>query len=143
MVAVCFALAAGAGRPAIGLEAAPVVLAGLGASLGLSNLFSAALPYPMVRRTGTPMLTAAQGYGGSRFAVVMGTLIGTGIAAAPVIVMVVLTDTTSYAIRIGVLIPAGAIYGFALALAGVRLAAATAVGRLPELSQAALQSAMN
>jgi ABC-2 type transport system permease protein len=142
VVAVCFVLAAVVHRPGTGLEAAPVVLAGLGASLGLSNLFSAALPYPMIRRTGTPMLTAAQGYGGYRVLGVFGSLVGTAVAAAPVIVAVVLTASDSLAIRIGVLVPGAAVYGLALAFAGVRTAAIIAAAKLPELSQAALHSAL-
>ena len=55
VVAVCFALAAVAGDPGMGVEATPIVLAGLGAALGLSDLFTAALPYPMVKRAGIPV----------------------------------------------------------------------------------------
>ncbi len=142
VVAVCFGLAAAVGRPGFGLEAAPVALAGLGAALGLSNVFSATLPYPMTRRTGTPMLTAAQGYSGYRIAGVLGTLVGTAVAAAPVIITAVLTASAPIAVRIGVLLPCAAVYGLALAFAGVRLAAAVAAGRIPELSQAAVRSAM-
>jgi ABC-2 type transport system permease protein len=142
VVAVCFGLAAAVGRPGIGVEAAPVVLAGLGAALGLSNLFSVGLPYPMAKRTGTPVLVAAQGYAGYRLGSVLGTLVGTAVLAAPVIAAAVLTQTAPLAIRLGVLLPCAAAYGFALAFAGVRLAAAAAVGKIPELSQVALSSAM-
>ena len=142
VVAICFGLAAAAGRPGIGVEAAPVALGGLGAALGLSNLFTVGLPYPMAKRTGTPILTAAQGYSGYRFGSIMGTLVGTGVLAAPVIVAVVLALAGPLAIRLGVLLPCGAVYGFALALAGVRLAAAAAVGKIPELCQVALSSAV-
>jgi ABC-2 type transport system permease protein len=142
VIAICFGLAAAEGRPGFGLEAAPVVLAGIGAALGLCNLFSVALPYPMVKRTGTPMLTAAQGYAGYRLGSVFGTLVGTAVAAAPVIILVVHTASDAMAIRIGVILPSAAVYGFALAFAGVRLAAAAAAGRMPELTQAAVRSAM-
>ena len=143
IVGVCFGLAAAAGRPGFGVEAAPVVLAGLGAALGLSNLFTVGLPYPTAKRAGTPMLTAAQGYAGHRLGSMLGTLVGTAVAAAPVIVAVELTTADSYAVRIGVLLPCAAIYGYALALAGVRLAATTAVGKIPELTQVAIRSAMS
>ena len=143
VVAVCFGLAAAAGRLGFGVEAAPVALAGLGAALGLSNLFTVGLPYPMAKRTGTPMLTAAQGYAGYRFGSIMGTLAGTGVLATPLIVAVVLTQTDPLAIRLGVLLPCGAVYGFALALVGVRLAAAAAAGKMPELCQVAVKSAMS
>ncbi len=143
LIAVCFGLAAAAGRPGFGVEAAPVALAGLGAALGLSNLFTVTLPYPMVQRAGTPMLVAAQGYAGSRIGSVLGTLAGTAVLAAPVIVAAVLTQTDPLAIRLGVLLPCAAGYGFALALAGVRLAAAAAAGKLPELCQAAMHTAVS
>jgi hypothetical protein len=38
--------------------------------------------------------------------------------------------------------PCAAVYGFALALAGVRLAAVAAAGKMPELCQVAVRSAM-
>jgi hypothetical protein len=50
--------------------------------------------------------------------------------------------TDSDAIRIGVIWPCAAVYGFALALAGVRLAAAVAAGKMPELCQVAVRSEM-
>jgi ABC-2 type transport system permease protein len=143
VVAVCFALAAAAGRIGMGVEAAPVALAALGAALGLSNLFTAALPYPMAKRAGSPVLVAAPGYGGYRFGSMMGTLAGTAVAAAPAIAGVVLAANDPLAIRIGVLVPCAAVYGFLLALAGVRLASAAASGKMPELCQVAMSSAVS
>jgi hypothetical protein len=96
----------------------------------------------MAKRAGTPMLVAAQGYGAYRLGSVMGTLAGTAVAATPVIVGVVQTATDSDAIRIGVLWPCAAVYGFGLALVGVRLAAVAAAGKMPELCQVAVRSAM-
>jgi len=142
VVAVCFALAATAGKLGSGIEAAPVALAALGASLGLSNLFSVVLPYPMARRAGNPILVAAPGYGAYRLGSYFGTLAGTAIAAAPVIAAAVLAASDSLAIRIGVLLPGAALYGFLLALAGVRIASVLAVGKLPELCQVAMSSAV-
>jgi ABC-2 type transport system permease protein len=141
VVAVCFGLAA-AGRPGLGIEAGPIVLAGLGAALGLSNLFTVVLPYPMVKRTGFPILVNAPGYGAYRLGGVLGTLAGTAVAATPVIIAVVHTATDSDAIRIGVIWPCAAVYGFVLALAGVRLAAVAAAGKMPELCQVAVRSEM-
>jgi ABC-2 type transport system permease protein len=143
VVAVCFALAAAAGRPGIGLEAAPVALAGLGAALGLSNVFTVVLPHPMAKRASSPMLVPAQGYGGYRLGITFGTLAGTAAAAAPVIVAAALTAADPVTVRVGVLLPCSALYGFALAFAGVRLAAAAGVGKIPELCQVALRSAMS
>ncbi len=141
VVAVCFALAAAARDPGMGIEATPVALAGLGAALGLGNLFSAALPYPMVKRVGTPVLVAAPGYAAYRIGGVLGTLAGTAALAAPVIAAAVLAANGPDAIRIGVMLPCAAVYGFALAAAGVRLAARLAASKMPELCQAALHTA--
>jgi ABC-2 type transport system permease protein len=144
VVAVCFGLGAAVGHPGLyGVEAAPVVLAGLGASLGLSNLFTAVLPYPMVKRPGTPMLVAAPGYAAYRLGSVFGTLAGTAVLAAPMIAAVELAQTGPLALRLGLLLPCGALYGFALAFAGVRLAAAAAAGKMPELFQVAISSPLS
>jgi ABC-2 type transport system permease protein len=140
VVAVCFALAAVAGDPGMGVEATPIVLAGLGAALGLGDLFTAALPYPMVKRAGTPVFVAASGYAGHRIGSVLGTLAGTAALAAPVIIGAVLAANGPDAIRIGVLLPCAAVYGFALAVAGVRLAAKVAESKMPEICQVALRT---
>ncbi|MBO0802745.1 MAG: hypothetical protein J2P25_06680 [Nocardiopsaceae bacterium] len=140
VVAVCFALAAVAGDPGMGVEATPVVLAGLGAALGLASLFTAALPYPMVKRAGSPVLVAAPGYAAQRIGGTLGTLLGTGVLAAPVIVGAVLAANGPGWIRIGVLLPCATVYGFALAATGVRLAATIAESRMPELCQIALRT---
>ncbi len=103
-------------------------------------MFTAVLPYPMVKRTGFPILVNAQGYGAYRFGGVLGTLAGTAVAAIPVIIGVMQTATDSDAIRIGVIWPCAAVYGFALALAGVRVAAEVATGKMPELCQVAVRS---
>ena len=143
LVAVCFALAAAAGKPGVGVEAAPVALAALGAALALSNLFTVALPYPMAKRAGSPILAAAPGYGGYRIGSYLATLAGTAVAATPVIIGVLLAASDSLAVRLGVLLPCAAIYGFLLALAGVRLASAVGAGKLPELCQIAMRSAVS
>ncbi len=139
VVAVCFALAVAARDPWMGVEATPVVLSGLGAALGLSNLFTAALPYPMVKRVGTPVVVPAPGYSGYRLGALL-VLVGTGVLAAPVIVGAVLAANGPDAIRIGVMLPCAAGYGFGLAVIGVRLAAKVAGNMLPEMCQAALRT---
>jgi len=141
IVAVCFALAAAAGDPGMGVEATPIVLAGLGAALGLGDLFTAALPYPMIKRVGTPVLVAAPGYASHRLGSVLGTLAGTAVLAAPVIVGAVLAAKGPDAIRIGVMLPCAAVYGLALAVAGVRLAAKVAESKMPEMCQVAMRTA--
>ncbi|HEX6527297.1 MAG TPA: hypothetical protein VF070_45900 [Streptosporangiaceae bacterium] len=140
IVAVCFALAAVVGDPSMGVEATPVVLAGIGAAVGLGDLFSAALPYPMVKRVGNPLPVPASGYAGYRLGGLI-TLAGTAVLAAPVIVGAVLAANGPDAIRIGVLLPCAAAYGFALAVIGVRLAAKVAASTLPQMCQAALRTA--
>jgi ABC-2 type transport system permease protein len=102
-----------------------------------------ALPYPMAKRAGTPILVAAPGYGGFRIGGVFGTLIGSAVAATPVIIGVLLAASDSLPVRIGLLLPGAAIYGFLLALAGVRLASAVGAGKLPELCQVAMSSAVS
>jgi ABC-2 type transport system permease protein len=141
IAAVCFALAAVVGDPSMGVEAAPVVLAGIGAALGLGDLFTAALPYPVVKRAGTPVIVPAPGYSGYRLGGLL-TLAGTAVLAAPVIAGAVLAANGPDVIRIGVMLPCAAAYGFALAVIGVRLAAKVAEGTLPEMCQAALRTAM-
>lgn len=137
VVAVCFALAAVVGDLGMGVEATPVVLAGIGAALGLGDLFSAALPYPMVKRVGNPLPVPASGYSGYRLGALL-VLVGTAVLVAPVIAGAVLAANGPDAIRIGVMLPCAAAYGFALAVIGVRMAAKIAESRLPEMCQAAL-----
>src|SRR5690242_18931004 len=50
VVAVCFALAAVDGDPGMVVEATPIALAGLCSPLALRDLFTSALPYPMVKQ---------------------------------------------------------------------------------------------
>jgi len=67
------------------MEGAPadaVALAGLGAALGLSNILTATLAYPMAKRAGSPMRQAAQGYGSYTFGGILASLAGTAVAAS-------------------------------------------------------------
>jgi ABC-2 type transport system permease protein len=137
---VSFGIAALAKQPAFGFYGLAVGLGGLGAALALSNLFTVALPYPMDKRAGRPMRRASQGYGLSGFFGVFGCLIGVGILSVPMIIAVTATNSAQAGVRIPALIAIGALYGFALAAAGVQIAAAAAEGRLPELCQAAIRS---
>ena len=115
------------------MPATAVALAGLGAALGLSNIFTVTLAYPMAKRTGSPMRQAAQGYGSYTFGGILGSLAGTAVAATPVILAAAFTGSVSVAVRAPVLIICSAAYGLALAWAGVQIAAREAEGRLPEL----------
>jgi ABC-2 type transport system permease protein len=140
LTAMCFALAAAVRHPAEGVTATAVALAGLGAALCLSNIFTAVLPYPMALRTGSPMRQAAQGYTSYALGGVLGSLGGVAVLVTPVIVAGVLTSGDQPAIRIPVLLVCSAAYGVALAWAGIRVAALAAAGRIPELSQIAVRS---
>ncbi|HEY2506534.1 MAG TPA: hypothetical protein VGI58_08450 [Streptosporangiaceae bacterium] len=140
VTALSFALSAAAGSVLEGFVATAVGLAGLGAALGLSNIFTVVSAYPMVKRAGTPLGAAATGYGGYRLVNILGTLAGTAVAATPLIVAGVLTGNAAPGIRMPVLLACGAVYGFALAWAGVLAAARAGTGRLPELVQIAFVS---
>ncbi|MGH3155425.1 MAG: hypothetical protein ACRDNF_02445 [Streptosporangiaceae bacterium] len=140
LIALTFGLAAAGGFATFGFETMPVGLAALGAALGLSNIITVTGAYPMAKRAGTPVPIAAPGYGSSRVAATIGTLLGVPALAAPVIVAAVLTAGAPLAIRAPVLMVCAAAYGLALAWAGVRIAASTAEGKMPELCQVAMAS---
>ena len=76
LTAVSFGLAAVAGRPAFGFLGTAVGLAGLGAALALSNIFTVVLAYPMDKRAGNPIRQAAQGYASYQFLAVFGSVGG-------------------------------------------------------------------
>jgi ABC-2 type transport system permease protein len=140
LAALTFGLAAMAGRPGYGFLAFAVALAGLGGALALGSIFGAALPYPMVKRAGSPTFQAAQGYGGHVFGAVLGSVFGAGLAATPVLVAIAFTGSAAAAVRMPLLVVCAAGWGLALAWAGVRLAAQIAEGKLPELVQIAMHS---
>jgi hypothetical protein len=98
------------------------------------------LPYPMEKRAGTPMPRAASGHTGAGVAGNILSLLGVGVAVTPVIIAAVLTQSAPAAIRLPVLVLGAALYGLALAWAGVQGAASLAEQKLPELSQIAIQS---
>src|SRR5215469_3334056 len=139
LTALCFGLAAAAGSPLEGIPAAAVALAALGASLGISAIFSVVAAYPMENRAGNPMPQPASGSGAYRFAI-LGTLVATAVAAIPAILAAVFTSTVPEPIRAPVLLVCAAAYGLALAVAGVRIAAGAAEQKLPELYQVALRT---
>ena len=140
VIIVPFALAAITGHPLNGFLGAAVGLAATGAGLALSNFFSAASPYPVEKRVGSPTPRAAGGYTGQALAGSFGSLIGVAVLILPVIFGVTLTGSAASAIRMPALVAAGAVWGFLLNAAGVALAARTAEGKLPELVQLAARS---
>jgi ABC-2 type transport system permease protein len=140
LTAASFGLAAAAKHPAEGFVALAVGLAGLGAALGVANIFTVALPYPMAKRAGSPMPQSAQGSGGHALASNLGTLACVAVAAIPVIVAGNLTSADPAEVRVPALLVCAAAYGVALAWIGVRIAARAAEGRLPELCQVAIRT---
>ena len=84
LIAVSVGLAAGVRHPMLAVAAIAVALAGLGAALGLGNIFTVTLAYPMAKRAGSPMRQAAQGYGSYTFAGMLATLAGVAVAVTPV-----------------------------------------------------------
>jgi ABC-2 type transport system permease protein len=139
LTALSFGLAAAANNPMEGVAAAAVAWAALGASLGMSAIFSVVAAYPMEKRAGNPMAQPASGSGAYRFAI-LGTLVATAVAAIPAILAAVFTSTVPEPIRAPVLLAGAAAYGLALAVVGVRVAAAAGERKLPELYQVALRS---
>ena len=140
LAALSFGIAALAGHPGYGFGTMPVALAGLGAALGLSNIYTITIPYPMDKRIGSPLRQASSGYTATGIGSTFATLFGVAILVTPVIVAAVLTSTGPAAVRGPVLAACAAAYGLALAWAGVRIAARAAEGRLPELCQVAIRS---
>jgi ABC-2 type transport system permease protein len=137
LAVISFAVAAASRHPAFGFACLAVDLAGLGAALALSNIFSVLLPYPLELRAGSPIAQAAQGYRSHVLLGVLANLVGVGTAAVPVIVAIALTGHDPAAVQAPLLVLCAAGYGLALAWAGVRIAAIAAQDRLPEIGQIA------
>jgi ABC-2 type transport system permease protein len=140
MAAVSFGIAAVAGHPADGFWVVGIDLAGIGAGLALSSIFTVALAYPAERRVGSPWPRPADGYGGRSVAGTFGSLFGVALAATPVILAVEFTHSVPAAVRLPLLAVCAAGYGLALAWAGAWIAARAATRQLPELYQLAARS---
>ena len=137
---ISFGLAAVAKHPVDGFVGMAVMLAGVGAGLGLGNVLSVAAPYPVEKRVGSPTPRPADGYRGYAIGGTFGSLLGTAAAAVPVVVAVLLTRHDPAVVRMPLLVLCAAAYGIGLACLGVRVAARTAEEKLPEISQIALMS---
>jgi hypothetical protein len=140
VIVVPFAVAAVTGHPLNGFLGAAAGLAAVGSGLALSNMFSAALPYPVEKRAGSPTPRAVSGYTGQSLIGTLGSLIGVAILIVPVIAGIALTGSAASAIRMPALVAAGAGWGLALSAAGVGIAAGAAEGKIPELVQLATRS---
>ena len=137
ILVVSMAIAIVSGHPSDGFLAWALGLAAIGGALALGNFCSAALPWPAVKRPGTPTPRPADGFGGQNAASRIGTLLGTGILVLPVIIAITATGSVSDGIRMPVLIAGGAAYGALLAWAGTTIAGITAQATLPDLYQLA------
>ena len=137
---ISFALAAVAGHLVDGFLGMAVDLAGIGAGLALANIFTVALPHPVEKRAGMPTPRPADGYRGTQFVGVIGSVFGTAILVSPVLLAAVFTRTDPGMLRMPLLVLCGAGYGLALALIGARIAARAASEKLPELVQIAIRS---
>ena len=140
LAVISFGLAAVARHPADGFLGLAVDLAGIGAGLALSNVFTVTVPYPMEKRVGSPTPRAASGYTGYGLGGTLGSLLGTVLAVVPVVLGAVLTRSDPAAVRMPVLVLCAAGYGLVLAWIGVRIAARAAEQKLPELYQIAVRS---
>jgi ABC-2 type transport system permease protein len=140
ILVVPLVLAIISGHPVNGLLAMALGLAASGASVGIGDLFSTTMPYPMERRAGSPLPRQSEGFSlqavGARF----GGLILTAILVIPVIVAIGETGSVPDSARIPALIAGGAVYGALLAWAGIALGAGLAEAKLPELYQLAARS---
>jgi hypothetical protein len=139
-VIVSFGLAAFAGHPLDGFLAGAIDLAAIGVGLALSSLYAVSLAYPAVKRVGSPIPNAADGYGGHVFAATVGSLFGVPIVIMPVLFAVILTSSVPSAVRFPVLALGAAAYGLAATWAADRWSAALAAAKLPELCQVANSS---
>jgi ABC-2 type transport system permease protein len=137
---VSFALAAVARHPAAGFLGLAVDLAGIGAGLGLANIFTVFMALPVEKRAGSPAPRPADGYIGYAYASTFGSLLGVAAAVSPIVLGVVLTRSDPGVARMLVLVLCAAGYGIALAWTGVQVAARAAEDRLPELCQVAVRS---
>jgi ABC-2 type transport system permease protein len=140
LTVISFALAAVARHPVDGFLGMAVDLAGIGAGLALSNVFTVTLPYPAEKRAGSPTPRAAGGYTGYSIAGAFGSLFGVAVAVTPVVLGAVFTRSDPAAVRMPVLVLCAAGYGLVLAWAGARIAARAAGPKLPDLYQVAVRS---
>jgi ABC-2 type transport system permease protein len=140
LAVISFGLAAVAKHPVDGFLGLAVDLAGIGAGLALSNIFTVTMPYPMEKRVGSPTPRAASGYTGYGLGSTFGSLLGTVAAVVPVVLAAVLTRPDPATVRMPLLVLGAAGYGLALTWIGVHIAARAAEQKLPELYQIAIRS---
>jgi ABC-2 type transport system permease protein len=143
LFAVAIGLAAAAGRWEYGFFVAALAVAGIGAALGVSNVLTATVAYPMAKRASSPLRQAAPGYTSYGLGGVLASVATVATTEIPMIVAVVLLGPAPSVVWYPVLICVGAAYGFGLLWVGVWLAAIGAEQKLPELCQIALRSELS
>ncbi|MFD6528776.1 transporter [Streptomyces sp. NPDC060184] len=102
----------------------------LGGMLGLGALASALFPYSIPQEGG--FKNAAPGQGGLAWVSGIGGMLGSVLAASPVVVLTVVLTVTDHR-SLWLVVPVGAAYGLLVAWAGLRLAATRTAARLPEI----------
>ena len=111
-------------------EAVGLTCALLGVETGIGAVLSVLAPYAMPADN-NPMRNAAPGQSVLLLGNTLGMMVGTAVLTAPLGALVLplhLADGPTW-----VMLPAGALYGLALAALGIRIAAGRLLGRLPEI----------
>jgi ABC-2 type transport system permease protein len=115
-------------------EALGLSFALLGAMLATGAWTSARFPYSIPQEG---YKNVAPGQVGLAWVSIFGGMIGAALLCAPVIALTIWVNVSAGARDLGwLLLPVGAVYGAALTLAGLRLAAPRTAGRLPEILSA-------
>ncbi len=115
-------------------EALGLSFALLGAMLATGAWTSARFPYSIPQEG---YKNVAPGQVGLAWVSIFGGMIGAALLCAPVIALTIWVNVSAGAGDLGwLLLPAGAVYGAALTLAGLRLAAPRTAQRLPEILSA-------
>jgi ABC-2 type transport system permease protein len=115
-------------------EALGLSFALLGAMLATGAWTSARFPYSIPQEG---YKNVAPGQTGLAWISIFGGMIGAALLCAPVIALTIWLNLSADGEDVAwLLLPAGSLYGAALAVAGLRLAAPRTAGRLPEILQA-------
>ncbi|MFF3602885.1 transporter [Streptomyces sp. NPDC002463] len=112
-------------------EALGLAFALLGAMMATGAVTSAVFPYSIPQDSGYK--NVAPGQGGLAWMSIMGGMILGGLLCAPLIAATVYLHVSDQQSLLWLLLPAGALYGGLLVLAGLKLAAPRTAGRLPEI----------
>ncbi|MFF0478301.1 transporter [Streptomyces sp. NPDC004284] len=112
-------------------EALGLALGLLGAMVGTGAVTSANFPYSIPQDSGYK--NVAPGQGGLAWMSIMGGMLTAGVLCSPLIAATVYLHVADQRSLLWLLLPAGALYGALLTLAGLKLAAPRAARRLPEI----------